>query len=136
MHRYPTRYRLAMQEQPAPAHSLMPSHSPMPSTPSPRETLTNYILLVFLVILSIRLFNAHFPPVEHKPNDPLTALFYDVSAHHLAHHVDCTFVMQTLDRLPAAVQISSLIQTLPIYRAVAVYIEASLAQWSARCLTR
>ena len=146
MHRYPTRYRLSMAPlesvealeplalEPLALEPIALQSIALEPAKSLREPLLHLILTVLLIIFAVRMVIVHSPPPH--PNDPLTALFYEVSAHRLAHQVDCVFTEEALQRLPSALEISPLIrEALPIYRAVAVFVEASLMQWSSRCLS-
>ena len=111
MHRYPTRYRLSMAPlesvealeplalEPLALEPIALQSIALEPAKSLREPLLHLILTVLLIIFAVRMVIVHSPPPH--PNDPLTALFYEVSAHRLAHQVDCVFTEEALQRLPS-----------------------------------
>lgn len=94
--------------------------------------------LAFLIVFMVPplLFYRHDSIIQ--PIDPLTSLFYEVSAHHVAS-VNCTFTDAAFKQLSAVYQ-TTFRPTLtadppsPLHRAVYVFVESTLHRWATQCL--
>jgi len=133
MHRYPTRYQLRH----APPVSY--TESDTQTERSLRWPILDLAVCIFCLILAIKLFVVHEPlmnarmPPRVTPNDPLTNLFYDVSAYHLIKGINCSFTSMALQHLPNLYQTTRAIQWTPLHQATYVFMEASLMRWATQC---
>lgn len=94
------------------------------------------LLSIFIAFVVPLIFYRHLEP-QHHPIDPLTALFYEVSAH--VESVNCTFTYSALQHLPLAYDTTfrptlTLDPPSPLHRAVYVFIESTLHRWATQCL--
>jgi hypothetical protein len=90
-------------------------------------------------IIALIIFMTPLVLIEHhritEPVDPLTALFYEVSARQI-EPVNCSFTHSALQHLPDVYQMTfqPSSPSSPLHRAVYVFLESTLHRWATNCL--